>query len=121
MLRGIQEPASRTKTFGFIRDYASLFFYFPWHFLNFLPEPHQQGSFLPTSLPLGETFDAGTLVSGSAFKFLAGGAVGSPTGVTFSGSTFRIIIATCSSKLRKRLLNNPWASFLYSTNGSLWP
>src|SRR5262249_13947678 len=20
----------------------------PWHFLNFLPEPHQQGSFLPT-------------------------------------------------------------------------
>src|SRR5438552_7892068 len=32
--------------------------HFPWHFLNFLPEPHQQGSFLPGSL-LGAVEEVG--------------------------------------------------------------
>jgi hypothetical protein len=42
-------PASRASGLGRARGYA------PWHFLNFLPEPHQQGSLRPSFSRSGVT------------------------------------------------------------------
>src|SRR3989338_2409551 len=101
----------------------SSFFYAPWHFLFFFPEPQGQGSLRPASFleepALEEARLAETLpIIGPELRISK---TGSCLGSAICPPTFKAISAMALSIAASIRIKSPRPSFLYSTNGSFCP